>query len=54
MNYKRSIEIKNGIALRSINNFHKTTNEIMLHRYDVSASYRFIIPSHPVIFHMNS
>ena len=41
MNYKRSIEIKNGIALRSINNFHKTTNEIMLHRYDVSASHPF-------------
>ena len=47
MNYKRSIEIKNGIALRSINNFHKTTNEIMLHRYDVSTTphYAFINPS---------
>ena len=37
MNYKRSIEIKNGIALRSMNNYHKTSNAINLHCYVVSA-----------------
>ena len=36
MNFKRSIEIKNGIAIRSTNNVHKTTNAISLHSYIVS------------------
>lgn len=36
MNYKRSIEIKNGIPMRSMNNFHKTTNAINLNNYVVS------------------
>lgn len=35
-NYKRSIEIKNGIAMRSMNNFHKTSNAINLQNYIVS------------------
>ena len=36
VNIKRSIEMKNGIALRSMNNFHKGTNAINLHNYKVS------------------
>lgn len=36
VNIKRSIEMKNGIALRSMNNFHKGTNAISLNNYRVS------------------
>ena len=36
VNIKRSIEMKNGIALRSMNNFHKGTNAISLNNYKVS------------------
>ena len=36
VNLKRSIEMKNGIALRSMNNFHKGTNSITLNNYKVS------------------
>ena len=36
VNIKRSIEMKNGIALRSMNNFHKGTNAIFLNQYRVS------------------
>ena len=36
VNLKRSIEMKNGIALRSMNNFHKGTNAITLNNYKVS------------------
>ena len=39
VNIKRSIEMKNGIALRSMNNFHKGTNAISLNNYRVSSSY---------------
>ena len=35
VNLKRSIEMKNGIALRSMNNFHKGTNAITLNNYKV-------------------
>ena len=33
VNIKRSIEMNNGIALRSMNNFHKGTNAISLNNY---------------------
>ena len=36
MNFKRSIEIRNGIAIRSTNNVHRMTNAITLHDYIVS------------------
>ena len=36
INFKRSLEIRNGIPLRSPTNFHKTTNAIKLHNYAVS------------------
>jgi len=36
VNLKRSIEMKNGIALRSMNNFHKGMNAITLNNYKVS------------------
>ena len=36
MNFKKSIEIRNGIAIRSTNNVHKMTNAISLHCYIVS------------------
>ena len=39
VNIKRSIEMKNGIALRSMNNFHKGTNAISLNNYKVSGRY---------------
>ena len=35
-NFKRSIEIRNGIAIRSTNNVHRMTNAITLHSYIVS------------------
>lgn len=35
-NYKRSIEIRNGIPMRSMNNLHKVSNAIGLHFYVVS------------------
>jgi len=35
-NFKRSIEIRNGIAIRSTNNVHRMTNAITLHCYIVS------------------
>ena len=38
VNLKRSIEMKNGIALRSMNNFHKGTNAITLNNYKVSGA----------------
>ena len=38
MNFKRSIEIKNGIAIRSMNNVHRMTNAITLHCYIVSTT----------------
>ena len=38
VNIKRSIEMKSGIALRSMNNFHKGTNAISLNNYKVSGS----------------
>ena len=37
-NFKRSIEIRNGIAIRSTNNVHRMTNAITLHCYIVSVS----------------
>lgn len=36
VNFKRSIEIRSGIAIRSTNNVHKMTNAITLHCYIVS------------------
>ena len=39
VNLKRSIEMKNGIALRSMNNFHKGTNAITLNNYKVSINW---------------
>lgn len=45
VNIKRSIEMKNGIALRSMNNFHKGTNAISLNNYKVSEACPFIIIS---------
>ena len=35
-NIKCSIEIKNGIPQRSLNNFHKNTNALVLNNYTVS------------------
>ena len=40
VNIKRSIEMKNGIALRSMNNFHKGTNAISLNIYKVSILFK--------------
>ena len=37
MNFKRSIEIRNGIAIRSTNNVHRMNNSITLNCYIVSA-----------------
>lgn len=42
-NIKCSIEIKNGIPQRSLNNFHKNQNALVLNNYTVSLS-------HPSIF----
>ena len=39
-NFKRSIEIRNGIAIRSTNNVHRMTNSITLHCYVVSECLR--------------
>jgi len=36
-NIKCSIEIKNGIPQRSLNNFHKNQNALVLNNYTVSA-----------------
>ena len=36
VNFKRSIEIRNGIAIRSTNNVHRMTNAITLNCYIVS------------------
>jgi len=41
VNIKRSIEMKNGVALRSMNNFHKGTNAISLNNYKVSQATIF-------------
>jgi len=41
VNIKRSIEMKSGIALRSMNNFHKGTNAISLNNYKVSAPIQY-------------
>lgn len=41
VNIKRSIEMKNGIALRSMNNFHKGTNAISLNNYKVSSGCKW-------------
>ena len=38
VNFKRSIEIHNGIATRSTNNVHRMTNAITLNSYIVSLS----------------
>ena len=35
-NIKCSIEIKNGIPQRSLNNFHKNQNALVLNNYTVS------------------
>ena len=35
-NIKCSIEIKNGIPQRSLNNFHKNQNALVLNKYTVS------------------
>ena len=40
-NIKCSIEIKNGIPQRSLNNFHKNQNALVLNNYTVSA----VLPS---------
>ena len=37
-NIKCSIEIKNGIPQRSLNNFHKNQNALVLNNYTVSAA----------------
>ena len=37
VNFKRSIEIRNGIAIRSTNNVHRMTNAITLNCYIVSS-----------------
>ena len=36
INLKRSLELRNGVPLRSPTNFHKSTNAISLHLYKVS------------------
>ena len=38
-NFKRSCEIRQGIAIRSTNNVHKMTNAITLHYYIVSKRF---------------
>ena len=38
-NIKCSIEIKNGIPQRSLNNFHKNQNALVLNNYTVSAVF---------------
>ena len=39
LNIKCSVEIKNGIPQRSLNNFHKNQNALVLNNYTVSNKF---------------
>ena len=49
-NIKCSIEIKNGIPQRSLNNFHKNQNALVLNNYTVSICHWKIIQPLSSIF----
>ena len=49
VNFKRSIEIRNGIAIRSTNNVHRMTNAITLNTYIVSHSKQIIYLALPTL-----